>query len=94
MKKPNYLSFAFLISLAACSFGSKPALLREPSATNGAELPVILQKAREYLIQSPEGKLGLKKVPENQFVDFLQSNPEFIKEEQKKVIAAVEAESP
>ncbi len=54
---------------------------------------MILQRAREYLIQSPEGKAGLKKVPESQFVEFLQANPEFIKEEQEKVIAAVEAEA-
>jgi phosphatidylserine/phosphatidylglycerophosphate/cardiolipin synthase-like enzyme len=96
MNKPNYLCFVFLTTLAACSLTPGPVQLREPNAAigaNGSDLPLILQKAREYMIQSPEGKIGLKKVPESQFVEFLQANPEYIKEEQKKVIAAIESES-
>ena len=64
-----------------------------PSGAGAPNYELIFKRARESLITQEASKERLKKVPENQFVDFLQTHPEYLNEEQSKLIAAVEAES-
>jgi hypothetical protein len=64
-----------------------------PSSDETPDYKVIFQKAREYLITRDSSKALLKKVPENQFVGFLQNHPEWINEEQSKLIAEVSKQS-
>lgn len=78
------------MTLVACA-SSQP--VREPSSYAAPDLKMIFQRAREYLITQADSKVALKKVPEHQFVQFLQDHPEYINEQQAKLIEAVEKES-
>lgn len=90
MKKLNNFRLFLLLTLTACA---SYAPQRTPSSNETPDYKVIFQKAREYLITQESSKALLKKVPENQFVEFLQNNPEWINEEQSKLIAEVAKQS-
>lgn len=108
MKKLNILRLSALITLAACASLKSPVRdpgsveLRSDadassieSAPAGALSPnyeLIFKRARESYTQEGSKDL-LKKIPENHFVEFLQEHPEYLNEEQGKLIAAVEADS-
>ena len=87
MKNLTIIRLFLLLTLAACA-AHKP--VREPSAYATPDYKAIFAKAREYLITQEATKAKLKKVPESQFVEFLQDHPEWINEEQSKLIAEVE----
>lgn len=90
MKKLNLLRLVLLITLTACA-SYEPN--RVPSSDESPDYTVIFQKARQYLITQEDSKSKLKKVPENQFVQFLQDNPEWINEDQSKLIDEVSKQS-
>lgn len=95
MKKQTIIAWSLLITLAAACAGHKPApqTAREPGSQETPDYKVIFQKAREYLITKEDTKAKLKKVPEHHFVQFLQDHPEWINEQQDKLIAEVEKQS-
>lgn len=90
MKNLTIIRLFVLMSLAACA-SYQP--VREPSSYATPDYKIIFQRAREYLITQPDSKVALKKVTESQFVQFLQDHPEYINEQQSKLIEAVEKES-
>lgn len=93
MKKQNLYRLLLLITLSACATYQSPAPVEREPGTAGADLPVVLERAREYLISNAETKVRLKKVPESQFVEFLQGRPEFINERADKLVAEVESQA-
>jgi phosphatidylserine/phosphatidylglycerophosphate/cardiolipin synthase-like enzyme len=90
MKKLNLIRLVLFITLTACATYQPPA--RQPSSAPyvAPDYQVIFERARQYLIEQDGNKSLIKKVPESQFVQFLQENPEWINEEQSKLIAEVE----
>lgn len=91
MKKTKLIHLSLLITLAAACASYQP--MRNPGAEATPDYKAIFQKAREYLISKPEAKARLKKVPENTFVQFLQEHPEWMNEQQDKLIAEIEKEA-
>lgn len=92
MKNLTIIRLFALFSLVACA-ASQPPVVRTPSSYVTPDYKVIFQRAREYLITQQDSKTALKKIPENQFVQFIQEHPEYINEQQSKLIEAVERES-
>ena len=86
MKRLNNFRLFLLLTLTACA-SYQPE--RIPSSHQTPDYKVIFQRSREYLISQEASKAQLKKLPENQFVEFLQNNPEWINEEQSKLTAEV-----
>ena len=93
MKKLNIIRLSLLITLTTACAAHKPAVVRQPGAEETPDYKVIFQKARDYLITKEDTKTKLKKVPEHHFVQFLQDHPEWINEQQDKLIAEVEKQS-
>nr|MBA2404665.1 hypothetical protein [Bdellovibrionales bacterium] len=91
MKKLNNFRLFFLLTLTACASYQQPT--RNPSSNESPDYTLIFQRAREYLITQDVSKAKLKKVPEHEFVQFLQDHPEWINEEQTKLIAELEKQN-
>lgn len=87
MKKLNIILLFALVTLTACSsLGPQ----RGPSSYEAPDYKAIFKKTRESLIAPQNTKIKIPAVAESQLVQFLQDHPEWMNEEQFKLLAEVE----